>query len=197
MEDELIRIWQSSPEIEQIKFEKSRLMLDMENSLDRFHRLVKYGILIEQIAVYIIIPVFLFYIYIVPPILAKVASLLIAIWAGWYLFLLRKFKKSKPKTVTLNYLEYLKKNRTYMNTLKNWVEKAMYWYILPPMTGYLLFIAGHYFEGMINNSFLVKLILLGIGLSIAYFFYFKWAIKKIYAPRLKKIDELIKVMEEY
>lgn len=195
MEDELIKIWQSSPQAEQIRFQKSRLILDMENSLNRFHRLLKYGILSEQIAAIIIIPVFLYYIYVVPPVLSKIASFLIVIWVIWYMFLLRRFKKAKPNTLTLGYLEYLKKNRTYMNTLKKWGETGTYWYILPPTSGYFLFIAGHYFEGIINNAFLVKLILIGVVTVIAYYFYFKWAVKKIYTPRLKKIDELIKVME--
>ncbi len=196
MEDELIKIWQSSPKAEQIKFERSRLMLDMQSSLDRFHRLVKYGVLAEQIAVIVIIPVFLFYIYLVPHMLSKIASFLVVLWSIWYMFRLRKVKKRKPKSVTLNYLEYLKKNRGYMKYLKNMTNTAMYWYILPPMTGYFIFIAGPYFDGIIDNTFLFKLILVGIGVSIAYYFYFRWIVKKIYIPRLKKIDELIKAMEE-
>ena len=196
MEDELIKIWQSSPEIEQIKFEKSRLLLDMENSLDRFHRLLKFGILSEQIGAIIAIPALLYAIYHMPSILSKIASLLIIIWLVWYTFLLRKFKKARPNSVTLGYLEYLKKNRTFLNTLKKWGDTGMYWYILPPTSGYFLFIAGHYLEGMVNNAFLVKLILFGLVVVIAYYFYFKWIVKTIYAPRLQKIDELIKVMEE-
>ncbi len=196
MEDELIKIWKSSPQDEQIKFEKSRLILDMQNSLDRFHRLVKIGIIIGQVAVLTIIPVFLFYIYFVPPILAKIASFFIVIWACWYMFLLRKIQKSKPNVINLNYLDYLNKNRTYMSTIKKLGATTLYWYILPPMAGYFLFITGFYFDGIVDDSFFIKLILIGVGTVILTYMYSRWVVKKIYSPRLQKIDELIKVMEE-
>ncbi len=196
MEDELIKIWQSSPKTEQVKFEKSRLMLDMQSSLDRFHRLVKYSVLVEQIAVITIIPILLFIVYWVPPMLSKIASFLIVLWAIWYMFRLRKIKERQPKSITLNYLEYLKKNRGYLKYLKNMTDTAMYWYILPPMTGYFMFITGAHFYARGPTAFFLLTLLLGMGASIAYYFYFRWIVKKIYAPRLKKIDELIKVMEE-
>ena len=196
MEDELIKIWQSSPEVEQIKFEKSRLMLDMQSSLDRFYRLLKYGILIEQIAIIIIIPVFLFYIYLVPPILAKIASFFIVIWAVWYWLRLRKWKRAKPTETATNYLDYLKKNKDYLEYSKRMSDTALYWYILPPMSGYFLFVAGHYLDGIINTDFLIKLIVLGVAVSIGSLIWIRFAVKKHYVPRLKKIDELIKAMEE-
>ena len=196
MEDELIKIWQSSPKTEQVKFEKSRLMLDMKSSLDRFRRLVKYSILVEQIGVIIIIPIFLFIVYWVPPVLSKIASFLIVLWAIWYMFRLRKIKERQPKSITLNYLEYLKKNRGYLKYLKNMTDTAMYWYILPPMTGYFMFITGAHFYARGPNTFFLLTLLLGIGASIAYYYYFRWIVKKIYVPRLKKIDELVKVLEE-
>lgn len=196
MEDELIKIWQSSTKVEQVKFEKSRLMLDMQTSLDRFHRLVKYGIFIEQFAAFTIVPVFLFYIYFVPPVLSKIASFLIALWAIWYMIRLRNVKKGKPKSVTLNYLDYLKKNQSYLKLLKNMGDTVIYWYVLPPLTGYFLFIIGFSVDGIIEYRFLTKLILVGIATGIATYFYSRWIVKKIYSPRLKKIDELIKVLEE-
>lgn len=196
MEDELIKIWQSSPEIEQVKFEKSRLILDMQSSLERFHRLIKYSLLVEQIAVIIIIPIFLFIVYWVPPVLSKIASFLIVLWAIWYMFRLRKIKERQPKSITLNYLEYLKKNRGYLRYLKNMTDTAMYWYILPPMTFYFMFIIGAHLYTRGPIPFFLFTVLVGIGTSIGYYFYFRWIVKKIYIPRLKKIDELIEVMEE-
>ncbi|MDB4292419.1 hypothetical protein N9954_03370 [Maribacter sp.] len=196
IEDELIKIWLSSPEIEQVKFEKSRLILDMQSSLDRFNHLAKYALIIEQVAVIIIIPVFLFYVYFVPHLLSKIASIWIAIWACWYMTLLRKFKRAKPNSLNLDYIGYLKVNRAYMANLKKWADRSMYWYVLPPMSGFFIFIAGPYVDGAINEAFFIKLILIGLVTVILTYFYKRWAVKKIYMPRLKKIDELIKVMEE-
>ena len=47
IEDELVKIWQSSPNQERVKFEKSRLMIDVQSSLDRLHRFVKYRDLMD------------------------------------------------------------------------------------------------------------------------------------------------------
>ncbi|MFK5973650.1 MAG: hypothetical protein QM485_10260 [Flavobacteriaceae bacterium] len=196
VEDELIKIWQSSTKIEQVKFEKSRLILDMQSSLDRFHRQIKFGILIEQIAALTIVPVFLFYIYWVPFVLSKLASFLIVIWAIWYMIRLRTLKKKRPKSITLNYLDYLKENQTYVSLLKNVTNTALYWYVLPPMTGYFLFIAGPYLDGIIDFKFLIILTFIGLATVIATYFYSRWIVKKIYSPRLKKINELIRVLEE-
>jgi len=196
IEDELIKIWQSSPKVEQVKFEKSRLMLELQSSLDRFHKLVKRGIIIEQVAILIAIPVFLFYIYFVPHLLSKIASFLIVIWSSWYLTLLRRMKKAKPDSITWGYMEYLKENRKYMYYLRKWTKTVMYWYVSPSLFGYFLFIAGPYVDGAIDNTLLFKLTLPAIVTIILVYFRMRWILKKIYAPRLKKIDQLIQVMEE-
>ncbi|MCK5442975.1 MAG: hypothetical protein KAJ23_13890 [Maribacter sp.] len=196
IEDELIKIWQSSPKVEQIKFEKSRLLIDMQSSLNRFHKLMKYGVLIEQVAAIIVIPVFIFYVYYVPHILSKIASILIALWAIWYMVKLRRLRNYKPNTITENYLDYLYQCRTYLRLLKKMGDTALYWYILPPMVGYMLFILGFSSGDTLENKQLIMPISVGIAVGVATYFYSRWIVKKMYAPRLKKIDELIKAMEE-
>lgn len=196
MENELIKIWQSSPNQEQIKFEKSRLILDTQSSLDRANKLIKYGILIEQSAVLIIIPIFSFLIYFVPFLLSKIASFLLVIWAIWYMRKLRSWKKSKPSNLSENYLEYLYQNQNYLRTLKKWGNTALYWYILPGILGTLLFIMGAIIEGALSNLKIAISLTITIGTGIGSYFYSKWATKKLYTNRLTKIEELIKVMEE-
>ncbi len=196
MEDELIKIWQSSPEVERIKFEKSRLMLDMDSSLKRIHRFTKYDILIGQIAAITVFLVFLLYIYFVPPVLAKIASFFIAILAVWHLTKLRKLKKGKPKETAANYLEYLKQNRHYLKTLIKITKTLVSGYALISMPGYFLFITGFYLDQIVDGSLFIKMVLIGAVGHIAAFIYTLYILKKIYRPRLQKIDELIKVMEE-
>jgi hypothetical protein len=58
MEDELVKIWQSSPNQERVKFEKSRLMIDAQSSIDRLHKEIRFRDIKEQIAVIIVIPAF-------------------------------------------------------------------------------------------------------------------------------------------
>ncbi|WP_422083033.1 hypothetical protein [Ulvibacterium sp.] len=196
IEDELIKIWQSSPRVEQVKFEKSRLILDLQSSLRGLGRLAKYGILIEQIAVIIIVPVFLYYIYRVPPLLSKIASLWIVTWSIWYMFLLRKIKRDKPKEQDQNYLDYLNQWKTYLEQNKKLTGSAIYWYILPPITGCILFALGFYLGDIIRFGRFAANIGIFLITAIITHFYFKWIIRTVYNPRLEKINELIKVMEE-
>ena len=196
MEDELIKIWQSSPKVEQIKFEKSRLMLDMQSSLDRFHRFTKYDILIGQIVAITVFLVFLFYIYFVPPVLAKFASLFITVFGVWHLTKLRKLKKEKPKKTAADYLEYLKQNSHHLDILIKTTKTLVYGYILIALPSYFLFITGFYLDGWIDGSVLIEMVSIGVIGHIGAFTYTLYILKKFYGPRLKKIDELIKVMEE-
>src|SRR5579885_1868435 len=100
MEDELIKIWQSSPNSERIKFEKSRLMMDVQSSLDDFNKKVKHRDLRELIAFAIAAPVFAYYIYSVPFVLTKIASALILVWGVFVVLRLRNAKKLQPAKFT-------------------------------------------------------------------------------------------------
>ncbi|WP_339706209.1 hypothetical protein [uncultured Kriegella sp.] len=196
MEDELIKIWQSSPMEEQIKFDKSRLMLDMQSSLNRFDKLVKCGILIEQGAMIIAIPVFIFYIYFVPFVLSKIASILIVTWGIWYFFKLKEWKKKKPNNLKKSYLDYLYESRNYLVLLKKWGDNAIYWYILPTILSVILFLFGPLLEGKLNNKLIAILFIVTIATGVVTYFWGKWRVKTQFVPRLKKVEELIAVMEE-
>ena len=196
MEDELIQIWQSSPDEEQVKFEKSRLMIDMQSSLKRFAQLAKYGILAEQIGIFIGIPVFVFYVYFVPFMLSKIASILIVLWLIWYVFRLRRLKKLKPNSINVNYVDYLHESRTYIRTLKSLGDSAMYWYVLPVLSMVTLFVMGPIIEGALSGIKMIIVTTIVIGSGIGAYFYLKWVNKTVYVHRLEKLDELIETMEE-
>lgn len=196
MEDELIKIWQSSPIEEQIKFDKSRLMLEMQSSLSRFDRLVKYGILVEQAALIIAIPVFIFYIYFVPFVLSKIALILIVTWGIWYFIKLKEWKKKKPNNLTKSYLDYLYESRNYLILLKKWGDNAIFWYILPTILSVILFLFGPLLEGKLNNKLIAIVFIVAIATGVVTYFWGKWIVKTQYVPRLKKVEELIAVMEE-
>lgn len=196
MEDELIQIWQSSPEEEQVKFDKSRLMIDMQSSLERFDKLVKYGVLVEQSVCFIGIPIFIFYVYLVPFIISKIASVIIAIWLIWYMFRLRRVKALKPNSVNVNYLDYLHQTRTYLQVLKGMSDTALYWYVLPGNFGVLLFLSGPIVEGVLTGVLMITMVTSVVVMAIALYFYVKWITKKLYVERLQLLDELIETMEE-
>ncbi|HMG89200.1 MAG TPA: hypothetical protein VK589_04045 [Chryseolinea sp.] len=195
IEEELIRIWQSSSNQERVKFEKSRLMIDVQSSMDRLHRRIKYRDLRELIAVIIVVPVFAYYIYIVPFILSKVASFLIIIWGIYIVYRLRNARKHKPGAFTETYLDYLYKTREYIGVQKHMIDNVLYWYILPCWALVTLFIAG--FIGVPGKlKWMIQTESFSVVLSVAIYYLNKAAVKKQLVPRLVKIDELIKVMEQ-
>ena len=195
IEDELVRIWQSSPNQERVKFEKSRLMIDVQSSLERVHKLVKYRDLMDTIPAIIIIPVFAYYTFIVPFTLTKIASGFIALWAVYLLIRLRKAKKNKPDAFTGTYLEYLYKSRQFLMDQKELMDTVLYWAIIPMLILVSLFFIGFWER---PGPTINRAIALGgnVVLGLVVYFMNKLAVKKQIMPRMKKVDELIKVMEK-
>lgn len=195
IEDELIKIWQSSPNQERVKFEKSRLMIDLQSSLDRFHKAIRNRDLTETIAAIIVIPIFAYYAYIIPHALTKIASVLIVLWAVYVVMKLKQARKSKPGAFTETYQEYLYKTREYLIVQKKLLDTVLYWYILPGFAFILLFLMG--FIGIPEkHNYIIKTGTLSTVLGVFVYFLNRRAVKKRITPRLEKVDELIKVMEK-
>ena len=195
MEDELMKIWQSSPNQERIKFEKSRLILDLQSSLDRIQRSWKSMIVRETIAIIIIIPAFVFITFYVPFTISKVGSIWIVLSVIYILVRLRSPKKYKPTDFTETYIDYLYKTKEHLNAQKKLLDTVLYWYILPVFPGFVLILMGfiHIPE---KRKLIVITALAFVIMAVLAYFLNKRAVKKEFDPRLGKIDELIKVMEE-
>ncbi|MBL0745217.1 hypothetical protein [Chryseolinea lacunae] len=194
IEDELVKIWQSSPNQERVKFEKSRLMIDVQSNLDTFHRKIKTRDWAEQIAALLGMPVFAYYAYHFPFVLTKIASVLIIVWGIYVIYRLRSARKHKPTAFTETYLQYLYKSREYLNIQKQMLDNILYWYILPAMILMILFVLGPGVAGRLPK--IMKTSAGIVGLSVVIYYLNKRAVKTQFIPRLEKIDKLIKVMEE-
>jgi CDP-diglyceride synthetase len=195
MEEELIKIWQSSPNQERVKFEKSRLIIDVQSSMDKLHRAIKFRDWREQVAVIIVVPFFIAAVFFVPHIISKITSVAIVAWAIYVAVRLRNAKKHKPGAYSENYHDYLLKTRDYLRIQKRLLDSVIYWYILPGMTLTMLFTLGLVSESR-NLSFLVKMAVGNVILAIVTYYLNKRAVQKEFVPRLAKVDELIKVMEQ-
>src|SRR6218665_1616141 len=113
-EEDLIKIWQSSPNRERVKFEKSRLMAEVQTSVGGLHGMIKYGNRTTMIIAPMIVLVFAFYIYLIPFTLSKIGSGLTLLFSTNAFMRFRKAKKGMPKDFTGTYLEYLKKTQTFL-----------------------------------------------------------------------------------
>ena len=101
IEDELNKIWQSSSNQERIKFEKSKLMIELQSSLKRLDRWWNYLELSETIlAVFgVFLSIFLF--FKIPFILTKVALALMIICAVYLIIKYRGVKKFQPSDLEI------------------------------------------------------------------------------------------------
>ncbi|GAA3592939.1 hypothetical protein Q4Q39_05875 [Flavivirga amylovorans] len=195
IEDELIKIWQSSSNQELIKFEKSKLMIELQSSLGRLYRWWKYIELVEVISVIIGILSFVFIAYWVPFTTSKIASVLIIIFNINILIQVLGIKKIKPNDLEENYLEYLKKTKKYLESQKKLLETAVYWVVLPIYPILLLFFIGLW--KMSSTRYLIVVIyLVAIGMGIYGYFLNKKRVKNEIDPRIDRVDELIKTLKE-
>lgn len=195
IEDELIKIWQSSPNQERIKFEKSRLILEVKSSLDKIQKSWKYMVIRETIAAIITILGFMFATYYVPFTISKVGTIWIVLSVIYMLIRIRSAKKYKPTDFEETYIDYLYKAKEHLNAQKKLLDTVLYWFILPVFPGFILVLMGfiHIPE---KRKLIVITALAFVILAILAHFLNKRAVKKEFYPRLEKIEELIKVMEE-
>lgn len=196
LEEELIKIWQSSPNQEQVKFEKSRLMLDVQSNVDRFHKGMKWLYLREGISAIIMIPIFIVYAFVFPHIVTKIASILLALWAIYILLVIRNTQKKKPEEYALNYLEYLHQTKTYLELQKKLRDNVFTWYALPLIVLSSLFILGLY----IGKPKLVEKMIIVVAICLIFggiiHLLNRISNKKFVEPKLNKVNDLIKNLEE-
>ncbi|WP_142785247.1 hypothetical protein [Changchengzhania lutea] len=193
IEDELIKIWQSASNQERLKFEKSKLMIELESSLGRLHKWWKYVEISEVVGAIIAIPLFLFIVFTVPYVLSKIAAALIVVWLIYLLIRILSVKKFKPSDLNENYVEYLNRTKEYITVQKRLLDTSLYWYILPSLTGVMLFVIG------ISDVPKQLLILIFMGIVVfGAFIYFlnKRRVRKEIIPRIEKVENLIKAIRE-
>jgi hypothetical protein len=195
MEEELIKIWQSSPNQERVKFEKSRLIIEVQSGMDRVNRKIKFRDIAEQLGILLGAPVFVYFIFTNPYVLSKIASALIVVWGVFVAIRLRVARKHQPGAFTETYLEYLYKTKEYLRIQKHLLDSIIYWYILPGFLLITLFLMGPIGDPE-KMPQILKAFSGNVVLAVVIYFLNKRAVTKEIIPRLYKVDELIALMEK-
>lgn len=195
IEDELINIWQSSSNQERLKFEKSKLMIELQSSLGRLHRWWKYIERVNIISALITIPLFIAIVYWAPFTSTKIASVLVIVWAIYVGIRMSSIKKIKPSDLEENYLQYLEKTRVYLLAQKKLLETSLNWAILTIYPIYLLFFVGIWEKPLARYIAVISFLAL-VGIGIYEYYLSKRRVKNEIMPRINRIDELIQSLEE-
>lgn len=193
--DELKKIWKSSSQKERVKFEKSRLILELQSNIKTIDKKIKSRDLRETMAALIVIPVFLYYAFTIPFLITKIASVLIVIWAAYVVVRLHQTTSYKPSEYHESYLTYLVKSKEYLQKQKELSDNVLWWYIAPFLFLIILFLIG--FAGDSEKvTWIVMTSTAGVLLSIVILFMNKKYSEKEYGSRINKIDELIRIINQ-
>ncbi len=195
IEDELIKIWQSSSNQERVKFEKSKLMIELQSSLKRLHRWWKYIEQVNVISALVTIPIFMAIVYWAPYTSVKIASVLIIIWSIYVGVRMSSIKKFKPSDLEENYLRYLEKTKVYLLAQKKMIETSLNWAILTIYPILILFFVDLW-EISLARYVRVGAFFCLVGVGVYEYYLSKRRVKNEIIPRIHRIDELIESLEE-
>ena len=195
IEDELIKIWQSSSNQERVKFEKSKLMLELDSSLERFHSWWKNMERVNVISGWVTVLGFIPGIIWVPYTSMKIASALIIVWVIYIATRGRSVKKFKPSDLEANYLQYLEKTRTYLLAQKRLIETSLNWRVLTILPIYLSFFVSIWDKPLARYVAVISFLAL-VGTMIYSYYKSKRIVKNKINPRITRVDELIKRLKE-
>ena len=194
IENELIKIWQSSSNQDRIKFEKSKLMIELQLSLKRLHRWWNYIELSEIILAVFGILLSILLLFKIPYVLIKIGLALMIICAIYLIIKYRAVKQFQPSDFENDYLNYLKKNREYLHSQKKFLKTYFYWGILPVYPMMLLFTIGGWEKVPVYLIILINIASIGMGVY-GYFLNNK-RVKKEIDPRINRVNELIIRLEQ-
>jgi len=193
LEQELKNIWQNSPQKEIVKFEKSKLLIDLNHDLAKFEKSIKNRDRREIIAAFFVFTIFGYYAYFYTHPLAKIGAIMICLASVFVVYKLKHAQKlKKPIDYALNMSKQLNDSLIYITQEKKLLENILYWYLLPLSLGLMVFAMG------LNKSWDRLLIELSglVLLNIVIFILNKRTAKKKCSPLIDTINTSIKELEE-
>lgn len=196
LEDELSKIWKSSPNQEQVKFDKSRFMLDVQSNVDKFQKQMKQLYIRESLGSFIAIPMFAYYAFLAPHILTKIGFIMVALCAVYILYVIKKSKGQAPNQFSMSYLEYLQQTKTYLESSKKHRETVLQWYVLPMVLSIWVAMLGVYFEDPAALHVLIITGIVSVIASISIHFMNLRSAKKFVAPKLDEVNNLIETLQK-
>jgi hypothetical protein len=193
LEQELKNIWQHSPQNEVVKFEKSKLLIDLNHDLNKFKKSIENRNRREYTVALIVIPVFLYYAYFYSHPLTKVGAIIISLAGIFIIYNLNKAQESKkPIDLTVSLKKQLIETKNYIIQEKILLDNILYWYLLPLSFGLVLFVMG---LNMSLNRLIISIpcfIIVNVGAYVLN----KQTVKKNILPIIDNLNASIREMEE-
>lgn len=192
LEKELKKLWQDAAPTEKIKFEKSKLLIDLDYELKKMERQIKNRDLREIIVALLLIPFFIYLAINAELLLSQIAAGLLVIYCCFVIYKLRSVKRYKKDNFSGSLKEQLQQMRIYVQKERNLLDTVLYWYLLPAAFPILLFFGSTVGVGL-------KLVIYGLVLVAVFtgiYFMNKNAVKQNFDPVLEQLDEAIGELNE-
>lgn len=209
LEQELKKVWKNSSRTEKIKFETSRLLIDLNKKMNRFEKAIRYRDIREIFSSVLGIFLFGYFTYEIPFMLTKAASFFGMIWFAYVIYRFRAAKKQKlPSNLSLTFREQLENQKSNMIQQARLLDTVFYWYLLPPFIMNILFVIGlgdpkeYGWSNTIINELLpiplINKIVYLIFVAVLYagiLWLNKRAVKKDIKPVIKEIERVQQQLE--
>lgn len=191
LQDELQQIWQGAAQQELVRFERSKLLMEMDRQLADFKTRIRRRDWLEIIVAIVMIPIFTATAILMPYLSAQIGSGILVAWMLYVIIRLRRNQNQEPPSEGLSMREYLQQSRAYVLKQIQLLNTVLYWYLLPPAIG-----LGLFFWADGSNVGKTIVLFAGVLALYGYIWYMnKQAVKNELEPVLKQIDEALEALE--
>ena len=143
LEQELKDIWRNSSEAEKIKFEMSRLLIDLKSKVSRIERSIRIRDMADIITAILTIPIFGYLALEIPFVVSKIGCVLSMIGLAIIIFKLWDVKKHKiPVEPSLSFRKQLANQKAYLIQEAQLMSTIFYWGLLPGLVAHAILVLG-------------------------------------------------------
>jgi len=204
LEQELKEIWKGSNEAEKIKFDLSRLIIDLNNKINKLEGAIRSRDRKAVFTAFLMIPVFGFLAYLTPFPLTKTGIILAIFGYFIYIYRIRGHRKQKlPICLTNSFRDQLEDWKTNILLEVRLSNTVLYWFLIPSIIPFIISILGlgDPQEYGISNAFVNQVLPMSLGFKFAniifaiiIFLSIYWAnkrvIAKVYKPLIEDIEKV-------
>lgn len=143
LEQELKDLWRNSPEKERVKFDLSRLLIDLNGQLENLNTQIRRRDRKDMFTMLISIPIFTYLIFIIPFPITKAGLVLAILGMVWHVLRRRDHSLNRiPVDHTLPLKEQLGIQRANLEHEKKLMSTVLYWFIIPSFVPFAVSILG-------------------------------------------------------
>ncbi|QCR21256.1 hypothetical protein [Pontibacter sp. SGAir0037] len=188
LDDELKRLWQQASHEEVVRYNKTRLLDDLNKELKRMEKGLRNRDIREVVAAIAIVPAFGFIAYVKGDIFLIIGAILLVLTCLLIIYSLNRARKYEPKGLDTSLRDYLQQQKTFVDQQAKLLQNVLYWYILPLFVSMLFIVRGLSHE----ISAYAIMVFLAIGL----YYLNREALKKDLVPLQEKLKAALEELEE-